>query len=234
MSSVLETDFPLVTPPITNPGASRISRQASRDSSGGRGSSLTRGFGINRNSGFGQSGGGSVSPAPEWQYEAVSTNSSLAGGSSGTRLNRIQTGFQAVPQRPLVIQASAPPQQPAVARPPVNLNRSSSLRKAYNEYADHSSEASCEIDSPGSSSEMQPLTDKRAAVDKPVVVQTSTHSSATSDYHSDISNSRSRQHQQSANQSSYPLALAPSTSHSDAQTRLLNNAQTYHTKVIRY
>ena len=165
----------------------------------------------------------------------MSTNSSLAGGSSGTRLNRIQTGFQAVPQRPLVIQASAPAATAAaVARPPVNLNRSSSLRKAYNEYADHSSEASCEIDSPGSSSEMQPLTDKRAAVDKPVVVQTSTHSSATSDYHSDISNSRNRQHQQSANQSSYPLALAPSTSHSDAQTRLLNNAQTYHTKVIRY
>ena len=207
MGSVLETDFPLVSsgPPITNPGSARISRQASRDSNGPRigGSSLTRVPGSSLTRGLRQGNSGSVSPAPEWQYEAVSTNSSLG-------------------LRTQVYPESRVP----VTRP--NLNRSSSLRKAYNDYADHSSEGDEDASGgPEGTGERQPLTQTTTSIIKPsALVQTSTHSSATSDYHSDTSNSR-------AGGSAGKIHTTYPTHNAQATALLPHSQNSYHTKVIR-
>ena len=198
-SNMLETDFPLVLPPITNPGASRISRSSSRDRN-----SLNRPYSVGVSM-----QGSSVSPAPEWQYEAVSTASSAGAGAPRTNgsMSRIQTSFQPSPQRPIIIQS----------RPNTHLNRSSSLRKAY---SDDSSSSGCDDHRappvPVLCDERQPL---NPIVKQPVALQSSTQSSSaatTSDYHSDGSGKRPARHV-------YPDA------HDEVQSRLLG--QNYSTKV---
>ena len=212
-AQVLETEFPLMgLPPITNPGAQRISRSSSRDRSGFQtSSSLGRNSNVqNNNSSFGRKisdnyhspptvppSYASATAAPEWQYEAVPSSGSNRGNSS---LSRVQTSFQPTPQRPIPVSMKMTGIPTQTGR--TSLNRSSSLRRAY---SDACSSSSGEQDTAGGidtidiagrlplpecvNDESEPLNPKgaRHGPRLPHIVQSSSggDGSATSDYHSD-------------------------------------------------
>ena len=165
-AQVLETEFPLMgLPPITNPGAQRISRSSSRDRAGFQNSSSLGRQNSNtgqNNSSFGvgrkvsnvssttsypsppaipPSYSASATAAPEWQYEAVSAASASAGGRGNGSMSRIQTSFQPSPQRPITVKMGGVPaaQGAAGGGRTTSLNRSSSLRRAYSDACSSSS-----------------------------------------------------------------------------------------------
>ena len=198
--SLLETEFP-----ITNPG-SRISRSSSRDRntiSSSLGRNSTSGHHPRASGGYVMSAS-TASPAPEWQYEAVTSSMPKTNGS----MSRIQTTFQPTPQRPVLLNQKTGS---------THLNRSSSLRRAYSDVEDSSmSDNDQQQQNTGISEERQPLNPRKQTVAGQISSQSS---SATSDYHSDIQSPQRHHHRKPQ----HPICQFPKEDLTNPHSQLLQH-----------